>query len=63
MVHCPNCKSEDYEIRYIEEDLYHGDTVDVISNVECSDCGTHFWVMETFKFDNAKNIYQGGNKK
>ena len=55
MVRCPKCKSEDYTISYIDE--YDGDDNEVyrFSKVKCDDCGSRFFIKETFKFVDDEN--------
>ena len=56
MVKCPKCKSDDYEVNYIEDYSYEGDKIIVLTKVHCCECEKEFWVKEFFTFDDAKNV-------
>lgn len=53
---CQICKSDDYEILYIEDYAYHGDFIIVLAKAHCCNCGAEFWVKEYFDFGKSKNI-------
>ncbi len=59
MVRCPKCTDsyDDYEILYIEDYDYTGDSVKVLAKVRCCNCNNEFWVIETFVFKEGKNIF------
>lgn len=57
MVRCPKCKSDDYEINYIEDYSYEGDKIIVLAKTHCCECEKEFWVKEFFTFDSAKNVF------
>ena len=56
MVKCPKCKSDDYEVNYIEDYSYQGDEIITLTNVRCCKCNKEFWVKEFFTFSDAKNV-------
>ncbi len=56
MVKCPKCKSEDYEVNYIEDYSYEGDEIIVLTKAQCCECKKEFWIKEFFTFDNAENV-------
>lgn len=55
MVKCPKCKSDDYDVLYIEECAYKGSEIITLVKVKCCECGKEFWVTEYFVFDTANN--------
>lgn len=57
MVKCPNCKSEYYTILYIDEydEASDGEGLLRFSKVKCDDCGSKFYIKETFKFASDEN--------
>ena len=56
MVKCPKCKSDDYEVNYIEDYSYEGNEIIVLTKACCCDCKKEFWVKEFFTFSDAKYV-------
>lgn len=56
MVKCPKCKSNDYEVIYIDDYSYYGDEITVLVKAHCCKCKKEFWAKEFFIFDSAKNV-------
>ncbi len=56
MVKCPKCKSDDYEVNYIEDYSYEGYKIIVLAKAHCCECGEKFWIREFFTYDSAKNV-------
>jgi DNA-directed RNA polymerase subunit RPC12/RpoP len=55
MVKCPKCGSEYYTILYIDEHDGDNDLIYRFSKVKCDDCGSRFFIKETFKFVDDEN--------
>lgn len=56
MAKCPKCKSDSYEVYYIEDYSYEGDEIITLTKARCCECGKEFYVREIFTFDGAENV-------
>ena len=58
MVKCPKCKSEEYEVNYIEDYSYEGDEIITLTKARCNECENEFWIREFFTFEGAEMYYK-----
>lgn len=56
MIKCSKCKSDDYDVLYIEDYEYHADEIIVLVKARCCNCDKEFWVKETFLYSEAENV-------
>ena len=55
MVKCPKCKSDDYDVVYLDDYTYKGNEICVLVRAKCCECNHEFWVTEHFIFKSAEN--------
>lgn len=53
---CPKCKSDDYEVQYVDDCNFHGDYMTALAKARCCQCDKEFWVREYFNFDRSETV-------